>query len=207
MITPRHAAIPRLAFGGLTLFAIARQLAIQIDIGASVVNFFSFFTNLSNIFAAAVAIIGAFGYRAAVPAIDTLRLIAVVNMTIVGVVFSVLLRDLDLGSLLPWINVVLHYVMPVVVVLDWLLVTPRRRLTRVDYLWCLPLPLVYLGYTMARGAAIGWYPYPFLRSETTGGYAGVAIYVAAIVALFLLTGLAAVSLANRSSRRLPPARD
>jgi len=45
-------------------------------------------------------------------------------MAIVGIVYGILLRDEDLGALLPWINVVLHYVMPVVVVLDWLYQPP-----------------------------------------------------------------------------------
>jgi carbon starvation protein CstA len=48
----------RLFFGLLTLAAIATQLVIQIQRGLSVVNFFSFFTILSNLFAAVVMIIG-----------------------------------------------------------------------------------------------------------------------------------------------------
>ena len=38
------------------------------------------------------------------------------------------MRDVDLGALLPWVNFVLHYVMPVAIVLDWLLKPPVAKL-------------------------------------------------------------------------------
>ena len=121
----------------------------------------------------------------------------VTNMTVVGIVFHLLLRNTDLGVLQAWVNVVVHYVMPAAVVLDWLLAPPGRRLTVGDWWWCWPMPLAYLVYSMARGAIVGWYPYPFLRPELTGGYAGVAVYVAAILTLFLAIGALAVAVANR----------
>lgn len=46
-------------------------------------------------------------------------------MALVGIVFGALLRDVDLGDLLPWVNTVHHYIMPVVVVLDWLYQPPK----------------------------------------------------------------------------------
>jgi FAR-17a/AIG1-like protein len=111
---------------------------------------------------------------------------AVVYMTVVGVVFSVLLRDVDLGSLRPWINVVLHYVMPVVVVADWLLRPGTARGSGRDWLLVPAGPLVYVVYVLVRGAIVGWYPYPFLDPRR-GGYGRVAVHVVAIVTLFLLT--------------------
>ena len=44
----------RLLFCALTLFAIATQLSIHVGLGSSVINFFSYFTNLSNLFAVIV---------------------------------------------------------------------------------------------------------------------------------------------------------
>ena len=49
----------RMTFGLLALTAIGRQFVIQVQSGFSIVNFFSFFTNLSNIFAAVVLLRGA----------------------------------------------------------------------------------------------------------------------------------------------------
>jgi hypothetical protein len=49
----------RAFFGLLTLAAIGTQLTVHIRRAFSVVNFFSYFTNLSNLFAAGVLLIGA----------------------------------------------------------------------------------------------------------------------------------------------------
>jgi hypothetical protein len=123
--------VARLFFGLLTLTAIGIQLVIHLQHGFSVVNFFSYFTNLSNIFAAVVLIIGAIYLirrREPTPTDDIVRGASVAGMALVGIVFGVLLRDVDLGSLLPWINFVLHYLMPVVVVADWLYQPPKSTL-------------------------------------------------------------------------------
>ena len=107
-------------------------------------------------------------------------------MTVVGVVFSILLRNVDLGGLLPWINVLLHYVMPVAVVGDWLLQPGQPPSRGRDWLLVPALPLAYVVYVLIRGALVGWYPYPFLDPRLTS-YASVGLHVVAIVALFLLT--------------------
>ncbi len=73
------------------------------------------------------------------PTDQRLRGMAVVYMTVVGIVFSILLRDVDLGTLRPWINVLLHYVMPVAVVADWLLRPgPARTGATATGCWCRP---------------------------------------------------------------------
>src|SRR6476661_5179130 len=51
--------VGRLFFGLLTLVAIIAQFAIHLQHGFDVGNFFGYFTNLSNIFASVVFIIGA----------------------------------------------------------------------------------------------------------------------------------------------------
>ena len=48
----------RLLFGLLTLAAIVTQLVIHIQHRFDVVNYFGYFTNLSNIFASVVFLIG-----------------------------------------------------------------------------------------------------------------------------------------------------
>jgi len=200
MLTPRQSAPFRLLFGALTLVAVGRQFAVTLANDLSIVSFFSFFTNLANLLAAATFVwggVGAMNGRAESPGFDRLRLVAATNMAVVGIVFHVLLRNTDLGLLLAWVNVVVHYVMPAAVVLDWLIAPPRPRLTVADWWWCWPMPLAYLVYSMGRGAITGWYPYPFLRPEVTGGYAGVALYVAAIIALFVMVGALAIWSANK----------
>ena len=193
----------RLFFGLLTLVAIGWQLAIHVRMGFNVVNFFSFFTNLSNLLAAIVLVLGARRlWRPASTGPDEgLRALSAVNMVVVGIVFSLLLRDVDLGALRPWINTLLHHVMPCVVLLDWLLQPPRTRLGGRQLLWTLVFPMAYLVYTLVRGSRTGWYPYPFLNPANVGGYGGVALYAAGIALTFGLTGWGLLALGNRLGRR------
>jgi hypothetical protein len=118
----------RLILALLALAAIGTQFAIQVRLELSVVNFFSYFTNLSNLFAAIILGFGAFqlaAQRAPSASHDLLRTVSTLNMAVVGIVFTTLLRDVDLGSLLPWVNTVLHDIMPVAVVLEWFFYPPR----------------------------------------------------------------------------------
>ena len=151
----------------LVLAAIATQLTIHIIAGFSIINFFSYFTNLSNLIAALVfigatqAITNNYNFDN-----DFWRAQSAINMSVVGIVFVTLLRSADLGALLPWVNFVLHYLMPIVVLFEWLLNPPKQRFGLRDALLCQIFPVLYLAYTMIRGALIGWYPYPFLTQNT-----------------------------------------
>jgi hypothetical protein len=195
----------RLFFGLLTLVAIGVELVIDIQGGHSLVNFFSFFTDLSNIFAAIVLIIGAINLikrRQPTVAEDIIRGSSVAYMALVGIVFGALLRDVDLGDLLPWVNTVTHYIMPVVVVLDWLYQPPKSKLSPKQlWLWLI-FPLLYLAYSLIRGAAINWYPYPFFNPNEAGGYGGVALYCIAILATFLLCSWLIMTLGNKLKRNI-----
>ena len=196
-------AIARVALAVLVLVAIGWQLSLHLGASHPAVNFFSYFTNLSNLFAAAVLLVSALiSSKTATPALDVIRFASVINMTVVGVVFSILLRNVDLGDLLPWINVVLHYVMPVAVVIDWLLIPPSAPLGARHLLIAFAFPALYLAYVVIRGAGIGWYPYPFLNPIHVGGYAGVAAYSVGITLLFVLAGWLLLSIGNRRARHL-----
>lgn len=203
-LRPAAWAALRLGFGLLALAAVGLQLAIQVGRGYSAVNFFSFFTNLSNLFAAGVLILGAgrlvLGGAALEPG-DFVRGLATVNMVVVGLVYAALLRHVDLGSLRPAINVVLHDVMPCAVVVDWLLAPPRRRLGPAFVPVCLIVPASYLAYSLGRGSVVGWYPYPFLNPERVNGYAGVAAYGLGIGVTFFAVAWGVQAAGNWMRRR------
>ncbi len=190
----------RVFFGLLSLAAIGVQFAIQIQGGNSIINFFSFFTNLSNLFAATVLIIGAlylFRHHEPTARDDIIRGTAVVCMALVGVVFSALLRNVDLGHLLPWVNIVLHYIMPIVIVADWLYQPPNTKLVfRQMWLWLI-FPALYLVYSVIRGAIVGFYAYPFFNPAKSGGYGGVALYCIAIAVMFFFFSLLLMTLGNK----------
>jgi hypothetical protein len=119
-------------------------------------------------------------------------------MVIVFIVYGVLLRDICLGNLQPWVNTVIHYIFPLVVLADWLYQPPKSTLRFGQMGYWLIYPLIYLVYTLIRGASVGFYPYPFLNPATAGGYGGVALYCVAIFAAFLIVGAGLIALGNWS---------
>ena len=191
--------ILRPLLGLLTLAAIGSQLLIHVRLGANGVNFFSYFTNLSNLVAAAVLLLTTKRQQKA-RRFDRLRAFSTVNMVVVGIVFSLLLRNVELGALQPWVNFVLHYLMPCAVLLDWLLDPPSTRLGTRDLILFLIFPAAYLAYSLLRGAQVHWYPYPFLNPDHIGGYGGVVGYSVGITVLFLLVGWGVLAVGNRRQR-------
>ena len=195
----------RLFFGVLSLAAIGKQFATHTQMGLNVVNFFSYFTILSNLFAGIVLVFGAFqliAHRQPSASTDLIRGMVVVNMAVVGILFSVLLRDVELGYLSPWINTVHHYIMPIAVVLEWLIQPPRTKLGKRQLLLCQVFPLLYLIYVLTRGAIVGWYPYPFFNPANVGGYGGVTAYIIGIMVVFVVAGWLLFTLGNKLNRNV-----
>lgn len=150
-------------------------------------NFFSYFTNLSNILGACLFIYC--GLRGDVNslAVDLLRGAATVYLATTGIVYNLLLTGEAVGILNPYANAMVHAIMPLAAVGDWLLFPPKNRLTmKQAWIWLL-FPALYLVYTLTRGPIAHWYPYPFLNPDKVGGYGGVAAYCVAI--LLALVGL------------------
>jgi hypothetical protein len=192
-------SVARALLAALALTAIGQQLLLHIEASYNKLNFFSYFTNLSNLLAAFVLLLSAFTRSPQSPVVGVLRYVSAVNMAVVGIVFVVLLRNVDLGALLPWVNFVLHYVMPVAVVLDWLFRPPGARLRSKDLALALVFPAAYLAYVLLRGVSMGWYPYPFLNPAGVGGYGGVAMYSVGIFLTFLVVGSALLAAGTRTA--------
>jgi hypothetical protein len=175
----------RAAFAVLTLVAIAVQaFSLAAGGGFDPGNFLGFFTIQSNLIAAAVFVAGAGEWRnVRTPRLDVVRGAAVVYMAVTGIVFFLLLRDIDVETRLGWVNSVVHEVMPIVVVVDWLIDPPDVALTARQGLQWLLYPLV------------GWYPYPFVN-PANGGYARVALTCAAIALFMAVLCVAVIAVAN-----------
>lgn len=156
------------------------------------VNFFSYFTIQSNIIAAVVLLLSMLPRRKA-PWVDIARGAATFYMAITGIVFTLLLANTEVDLTLPWVDAILHKIVPIVVVLDWLLDPPQTRLHLRYVAWWMVYPLVWLAYTLVRGPFVAWYPYPFVDPRLAGGYGRVAVYAAGIaLGGGLLAGLLAV---------------
>jgi hypothetical protein len=206
-MTDRVLALVRLAFAALVVAAIVTMIGTLVeDEVFEPTHFFLFFTVLSNLFATAVFVEGARRQLTGAPAVpDLWRGGAVVYMTVTFIVFAVLLRGLqeELQTNIVWVDSVLHRVMPVAVMADWLIAPPMRPLAfrRAVVPWLVP-PLAWTTFTLIRGALDGWYPYPFL-DPANGGYGTVVLYVVGILLLFLAVTwvVASVGTELRARRR------
>ena len=176
--------------------ALAAQLWLMVDNPENttldgVIRFFSFFTLLSNLLAALV--MTASLTQAKWPHNSAVRGSIVVYIALVAIVYhAVLAHLLDLAGLAMAADIALHTVLPAMFILDWALFSNKAGLRprhAVIWLW---FPILYCAYSLVRGAATGWYPYPFLDPGTPVEYGTVAINIAVLVAMFLLAGLLVV---------------
>ncbi len=167
-----------------------------------VVRFFGYFTVLSNLLVAgtswAVALSGE-------PLETRLRRVlyvdALVGIAVTGIVHWVVLRPLlSLDGADWWADKLLHVVVPLLAVVAWLAVGPRGRVRSGDVGWAVIPPVIWLVYTLVRGAVTGFYPYPFLNADAHG-YPAVLVACAGVAALFLGLAWGAAWLDRRLSPR------
>lgn len=196
----------RAVLAGLALTAIVYGLVVGLE-GPhwSTVDYFSYFTELSNLFAAGIFLAGALRPRE--PRSSTFELLrgaAVLYILVTGIVYAVLLSGGH--DLVPWVNTVLHQVMPIAVALDWLIDPPRSPLEpRRAVLWWMVFPILYIAYTLLRGPLAHWYPYFFVSPHHPGGYLRVAINCVVIALGQVALALAIVAIGNARAG-LRPAR-
>lgn len=183
----------RLAFAVLTLAAVGVQLALGLRREDFVIaNFFSFFTIESNLIGAVVFLITGFAaLRARTDRFAMFRGAATLYMTTTGVIYFLLLRGLEasLQTPVPWVNTVLHYLMPLAVLADWFIAPPDRAVPlRRAWVWLL-FPVAYVLYSLIRGPLVNWYPYPFLNADEQS-YSQIAVTtVGMLVGMALVTAL------------------
>ena len=202
----RLAAAYRISFGLLALAAIVIQfLTGQAHPPFSAVNFFSYFTTLSNLLSAIVFLWAGISARRTM-GVELMRGAVTLYLSVVFIVYALLLSDIPLGILRPWINTVLHQVVPAAALFDWLCAPPEHRLElRRTAIW-LAFPCLFLAYSLVRGARIDWYPYPFFDPSKVGGYTGVAGYCVAVTMVLVLFGALLTWLGNYlRQRRMPMA--
>ncbi len=91
------------------------------------------------------------------------------SITMVGIVYSLVLRQIWNPEGLQLVaDRLLHDVMPIVFLLYWWIAVPKRGVRWVDVPLWLVYPVGYLVYALVRGAASGFYPYPFLDVDALG---------------------------------------
>jgi hypothetical protein len=166
-------------------------------------NTFAFFTVQSNLIVAGTTAMLAVRLDRRSTAFRTARLIGLVCISVTGIVYHVALADLlDLQS---WDLVgdqLVHTVVPIMPVVGWLAFGPRWALPGRLAWYSLTFPVAWLIFTLARGAAVGFYPYPFI-DVTHLGYARTAVNCIWVSLLLLSLAAGAAAIDRRLSRPSP----
>ena len=185
-------------------FALVLQLVIMLPKATSIVtglvNFFSYFTILTNLLVALCFSSQWFPPRSSLrrffskPAV---KAGITMYITVVGIIYSLLLRKI--WNPTGWQLVadrLLHDVVPILTVLYWLIVEPKGELKWKHAFWWLIYPAVYLLLTLLRGV----YPYPFIDYNKLG-LQQTATNITLMTVGFLMLGLLYVTLDRLMGRR------
>jgi hypothetical protein len=161
------------------------------------INFFSFFTVLTNTLA--VVVLSYAWVNRDSPAKRVFLAPSVssgiaVSIVVVGLAYNLLLRHLWQPEGFQFIaDELLHDVMPVLFALYWWWYVPKGHLRFKHIgLWVI-YPLVYFAYALLRGDLLGQYQYPFIDVGTLG-YPQVFVNAGGILAGFVLIALAVLGL-------------
>lgn len=188
----------------LGFFALALQFHLMLGYAASsgetalwgIFRFFSFFTVFTNLIAAIALAATAFNFANFLTRPNAQTAIAV-YILIVSVIYTLLLRNLwNPSGAQRLADYLLHYAMPAIYLLYWILFVPKGTLRFRDALPWLAYPAVYVACMLWRGALIGQYPYPFLDAANFG-YARIALNILGLGVVFLALGLIAVWIDGR----------
>ncbi|MGH3716908.1 MAG: Pr6Pr family membrane protein [Micromonosporaceae bacterium] len=162
-------------------------------------NILSYFTIWSNILVAVVAYLLARDPARQGEWFSVLRLSGLTMITVTFLVYAVVLASI--WKPIGWYKVAdqtLHYSVPIIVVVGYLLFGPRPYLTRAALGWSLLIPVVWLAYTLVRGPFITYadggvtrhfYPYHFIDVDVIG-YGQAFVNIVGVMLLMLLVGAA-----------------
>jgi hypothetical protein len=170
-------------------------------------DWITYFTLLSNVIVAIVMTLLFLRPGRDSKLMRVLRLDTLLMIIITGVIYNLLLgpgvshQGWDFFS-----NGLQHVITPILTVLVWLIVGPRRWINLKVIALSLIIPILWAVFALVRGAIIGAYPYSFLDVATKGltsvlAFIGVIMVVAIILALVLMGIDAVISAWTRRAKR------
>lgn len=191
-MTPRTATgIIRLALAATGVVAlVARFLWAFGSVTFSSDNFFAYLTIQSNIAFVVVMILA--GMRALRTGFDpvwltTARATVLACILVAGIVFALLVQQAGVRAYridVPWSDQILHFVLPVLALIEWLAAPGRGRAKPRAVLAALVYPVLWGVVTIIRGPLVGWYPYFFLDPAQVSGFLEFALISALALTLF-----------------------
>lgn len=170
---------------------------------ATIVQYFSFFTILTNLLVALCFTVLYLKPKSGSLTLflkPKLQAALTVYIIVVGIVYNIILRQIwEPQGLQMWVDELLHSVIPILFLLYWLLYGDKKELQWKDaFLW-LAYPLVYSAYILIRGFFTNLYPYPFIDVNTLG-YPQVLINSLLLYLFFLVLSLILVALGKVLSK-------
>ena len=178
-------------------------LANGMSLPEALVQFFSFFTILTNIAITLIYLSALAGwswlnwFRA-----PRTRAMMVAVMLLVMIFYHVLLRPIwQPEGLFLVCDYLLHYAAPILFALWWAVTQKHGAIDYPDTPAMLVPPLIYLAYVMARGALTNVYPYPTLNAFQLG-YGQVAINVVMVAIGLIILYLITIGIDRALARRL-----
>lgn len=183
--------------------ALLSQLVISIGlmaaqghgVGFSIWRYLGYFTILTNIATAVMFSCVALnrwpgGKVASASALTACTM----YISFVMLVYHLLLSDMYVyDGIQKLTDVTLHYIVPTLSLIWWLLFAPKTPLTFASPFPWLIYPLAYCGYALLRGHFENWYPYPFIDVSQMG--LGQSLLNSAMLTLaFLVIGMGFVAM-------------
>lgn len=165
-----------------SMMSVSGMNPVARSLPGMLVHFWSFFTHLSNLGIALVAVSVLTGWRALAWLRTPVGMAAMAgNIALVMLYFHFMLSPLyDFTGALAVANVLLHYVAPLLYLSWWAIFAPHGGLRLAQVPMMLVPGLVYLALVLVRGAIVSEYPYDLLDPRI-GGYGQVAIGAGVIV--------------------------
>ncbi|MBG0739628.1 Pr6Pr family membrane protein [Paeniglutamicibacter antarcticus] len=190
------------------IYALVNGPRYAVDPANAWWNFGSYFTIESNFLVLFISLtLAANSARAGGQVWRVLRLMSLVNITVTMIIQFFLLRDLPEIQALRgaglYADRILHYVVPLMVILGWVVFGPRPRISIKTTFLILVFPVIWCIYTVIRGALTGWYPYPFINVTEQGALVIVNCILVGVV--FLAVGFVYYWL-DRTLRPAPDAK-
>lgn len=168
-----------------------------------VINYFSFFTILTNLLVSIGATLPLVAPRSVAGRFflrPSTQSATAVYIAVVGITYSLLLRHLwNPQGAQKIADVLLHDVVPVLYLAFWIFLVPKFALRWRDSVRWLAFPLVYMAYTVARGVVSHWYPYYFIDVDTIG-FSSALIHAAGLLLAFFGLGLLFVAMGRWTAR-------
>jgi len=201
-------AIALLSITGMVLIAIAVALSSDGQNSTlffksqfeNVSNLLFYFTIQSNIFISVYFLFKAFSNKLN-PMTHAIESALTLYIFITGSIYLILLSGIkfNLGPLYDYGNILVHYVVPVLCVLEWLFLTSKRTLTYSNILNFSIFPLCYLILTLVRGSFTNFYPYPFANVAQLG-FLQVMINSFFIMLFITLSAAGVIALNNKMQK-------